>query len=203
MRSILKNINHNINIWKCFYSATLDIENAEQQAALHFTLSSLSVNHFYENTENILLIFFQLDIASQFWCQLGFFLPGKLFNMSTFCQEGSGMLLQILNSFENSPHMHRSEFSWKVSSSAVETLVWYWLRETHAASWVTITALWDSWICSGWGISKYWPSPGFIRFRGLIGSQPRAVNPQARFVSFLLNNVLGWGGGKTRLSCNE
>lgn len=67
MRSILKNINHNINIWKCFYSVTLYIENAEQQAALHFTLSSLSFYHLYENTENILLIFFQLDIASLFW----------------------------------------------------------------------------------------------------------------------------------------
>lgn len=151
----------------------------------------------------ILLIFFQLDTVSLVRWQLGCFLPGKLFNISAFCQEDSGMLLQILNSFDNSPHIHRSDFSWKVSSSADETLVWYWLSETHAAYWVTTTALWDGRICFGWGISKYWPSPGFIRFRGLIGSQPRAVNPQARFVSFLLNNVLGWGGGRTSLSCNE
>lgn len=147
--------------------------------------------------------FFQLDIVSLFQWQSGCFLPGKSFNISTFCQEGSGMLLQILNSLDNSPHIHRSDFSWKVSSSADETLVWYWLSETYAAYWVTIAALWAGWVCFGWGISKYWPSPGFIRFWGLIGSQPRAVNPQVRFVSFLLNNVLGWGGRRTSLSCNE
>jgi len=36
----LKNINHNINFRKCFYSVTLYIENAEQKAALRLTLSS-------------------------------------------------------------------------------------------------------------------------------------------------------------------
>lgn len=36
----LKNVNHNINFWKYFYSVTLYTENAEQKAALHFTLSA-------------------------------------------------------------------------------------------------------------------------------------------------------------------
>lgn len=197
-------MNHNINFWKYFCLVTLCIGNAEQKVALHFTLSSLSFNHWYENTEiYILWIFFQLDIVSLFQWQLGCFLPGKWCRISTFCPEESGMLLQILNSFDNSPQRHRSDFSWKVSRSADETLVGYWLSETHAAYWVTIAVLWDGWICFGWGISKYWPSPGIIRFRGLIGSQPKAVNPQGRFVSFLLNNVLGRGGGRTSLSWNE
>jgi len=88
----------------------------------------LSFNHWCENTEiHILLIFFQLDIVSLFRWQLGCFLPGKLFNISTFCQEESGVLLQILNSFDSPPQIHRSDFPWKVSDYVDETLVWCWL----------------------------------------------------------------------------
>lgn len=95
-----------------------------------------------------------MDIVSLFQWQMGFFLPGKLFNVYVFCQEESGMLLQIQNSLDDSPHTRRSDFSWKVNSSADETVGWYSLSATHAANWVTIATLWDGWIWFEWEFSN-------------------------------------------------